>query len=175
MIIGLAGAKRCGKDTAARYLVEHHAFKQDSFAAPIRAFACHLLGLTPEQLEAQKEQASIVIGGYSARELMQKLGTEFVRDQIDPNAWVKSIFARNRDVEDLVISDVRFPNEARSVMHRGGIVVRLNRVTGLPVDEHVSEQRLDLCLVNYEIDNNGSLEHLYAQIDAVLAEHALST
>jgi hypothetical protein len=58
----------------------------------------------------------------------------------------------------LVITDVRFPNEAEEIKRRGGIIIRVVRDGYGPVNEHVSE-------VAYEgqdilIENNGSIEDL---------------
>jgi hypothetical protein len=169
MIIGIAGAKRSGKDTAARYLARR-GFTHDSFAAPIREFTRHLLGLTGVELEEQKEVPQLVIGGKTPRELMQKLGTEFIRQQFDSEAWVKSLFARNRGAANLVISDVRFGNEAVSIVQRGGFIIRINRVTGIPVDGHVSEQRLPNALVDYEVDNDGTVDDMFRTIDEIVAD-----
>lgn len=169
MLIGLAGSKRSGKDTAAAYLVRAHGFEQDSFAAPMRRFACDLLCLTPEELDARKEEPFPILGGKSARFFLQRLGSEFVREQFDPETWIKAAMLRTRGKSNVVLSDVRFGNEAIAIVQRGGFIIRLRRDTGLAADGHASEAKLPAALCDYEIDNNGTFEDLFAEIDHILA------
>lgn len=81
----------------------------------------------------------------------------------------RRLFAQN---EPVVISDVRFENEADYLVSIGAIMVRIERieagaVNGVP--GHVSEGGLgDWPGWDYCLDNNGSREDLYAQIDIVL-------
>jgi hypothetical protein len=44
---------------------------------------------------------------------------------------------------DVVITDVRFINEARAIRKRGGLLVRIERTDYDVVDNHVSETELD--------------------------------
>ena len=105
------------------------------------------------------------------RMLMQMLGTEFGRDIIHPDIWVNATFADYQsngapynslgDVfDDLklcpsetkmpnwIISDVRFPNEAKAIKNRGGILIRLDR-EGLDNSKQIEwscdKAHLELC------------------------------
>ena len=106
------------------------------------------------------------------RKFLQLFGTEVGR-AIDPDLWVKSLLYDYREAvlsaegswsPDWIITDVRFPNEAKAIKAEGGILIRVNRDTGA-VDEHPSETALD----NYEdfditISNNGSLKDLVDKV-----------
>lgn len=66
-----------------------------------------------------------------------------------------------------IITDVRYPNEAKAIKDRGGILIRINRNTGFN-DNHISETALD----NYDgwdyiIDNNGTLTDLFNQVKEI--------
>ena len=79
------------------------------------------------------------------RMIMQLLGTEAGRGILHPNLWVNALFADYKivDIEKRVsmgnvidysecfpkwiITDVRFPNEAKVIKDRGGIMIRVNR------------------------------------------------
>ena len=72
-----------------------------------------------------------------------------------------------------IISDVRFPNEARAVKDRNGILIRLNRNTGLE-SMHESETALD----NYDdwdyiIENNDTIEDLIEKVKEILIKEKI--
>ena len=129
------------------------------------------------------------------RKLLQLLGTEAGRHVIHPNIWVNALFADyvcddcgqkecSTDEEDTgqmihrsfpnwIITDVRFPNEAKAIKDKGGILIRINRPqyldNGLVIrkDEHLSETALDdYDKFDHVIENDGTVQDL---IDKVMA------
>lgn len=63
-------------------------------------------------------------------ECLQKIGTEAMREGFDYDVWVKALFETNGKEclergNILVISDVRFFNEADYVLNQNGIIIRL--------------------------------------------------
>ena len=52
--------------------------------------------------------------GITVRELLQKLGT-CIRQNIDEDFWVKSLWAIVGNWNNVIIADVRFPNEVNSL------------------------------------------------------------
>ena len=169
ILIGLSGHAGAGKDTAARYLVSRYGFVQAAFADPIRDMAALLLeqvGVSDAHLRHRvfKERPLPELG-FSPRALMQVLGTEVGR-ALSPALWVRHLELRlglqrqGAVVHDrIVISDVRFPNEAYWVRAKGGTVVRLNRpqAAGL-ARQHVSETALDGLTRDYDVLNDGADE-----------------
>ena len=157
--IGIAGAKRAGKDTLARGLAEALApIPVDSFAAPIRRFMADLLGWSLEELEARKEDRVSWLG-TTPRRMMQTLGTEWGRNLVDPELWVASAFARNPT--GAILSDVRFRDEARAIRDDYGVVIRVSRPGFEPGrDTHASERPLPANLVDIELVNDGTPEQL---------------
>jgi hypothetical protein len=83
----------------------------------------------------------------TVRELLQWYGTDVVRAR-DREYWVRTMHHHldlaEGKIPGIVISDVRFPNEAALVLQRKGLLVRLEAYPGyVPPSTHVSETALD--------------------------------
>ncbi len=120
------------------------------------------------------------------RKLLQLLDTECGRNIIHPNIWINALFVDYKDEyigdwgmghhmyekPNWIITDVRFPNEAKAIKDRGGIVIRVNEYTlenefderTRMDNEHPSETALD----NYEFDHfihtDGNIEELIEKV-----------
>lgn len=100
----------------------------------------------------------------SGREFLQYYGTEAHRDVFGTDFWVDQVlpgtqnaFAKRVEREPwdvLLISDVRFPNEAKRVRKVGGKIIRITRPDLEVTDGHASEVRLPDELVDYELTND---------------------
>jgi hypothetical protein len=62
----------------------------------------------------------------------------------------------------IFVPDVRFDNEASLIQELGGVIVKINRDSEQG-DGHASEAGISGRLVDYVIDNNGTLEDLEQQ------------
>ncbi|EKT4441115.1 hypothetical protein QEK83_004988 [Stenotrophomonas maltophilia] len=154
LYIGIAGSRRAGKDTLANGLASALALPCDSFAAPLRQFVASLLGLSLRELDSRKEDAIDWLAELTPRHLMQTAGSEWGRDRIHPELWVRSLFARLP--AGGLVPDVRFANEAHAIHRRGGVVIRVNRPGHGAHDTRASEQSLPDELVDIEVSNDGS-------------------
>jgi hypothetical protein len=179
-LIGLAGRAGTGKDSIAAGLADRHNALRYAFALPLKAGLQAMLGLDPEDLEDRERKEQVIEWlGASPRYLMQTLGTQWGRELVAPDLWVR--LAR-RVIEEartspefgyspaLVISDVRFPDEAALIRELGGWVVHVRRLDAPPVVEHVSETALPFVAGDLVLDNNGTLHELDAMVDSVFAE-----
>lgn len=166
--IGIAGPKRSGKDTLAVPLAALFGLELDSFAAPIRRFVAELAGLGPDltALEFHKETRIPWLDGATPRHMMQTLGTEWGRQLVHPDLWVRSLFARLP--AGGVVPDVRFPNEAIAIRERGGVVIQLQREGFGRGDAHASEQPLPEELVDVVLHNAGTPADLLRSAVAAL-------
>ena len=170
-LIGLTGYKQVGKDTVANILVSRYGFVKTGFASPIREYVAKLFGWSLEELEERKEEPIEDLGGVTARHAMQTLGTEWGRTHIDKDFWVKSWTKRHtRDLAQapVVVTDVRFPNEAETIIRLGGYVVRVERATDSQ-DAHISEQPLHVGYI-YDVIENDDLNGLEQKIDTMLEQ-----
>lgn len=166
MLIGLVGKKQVGKDTVANYLVHHYGFIKHAFAAPLKA-ACEVLFLLePRHLNDNRlKEKTDARWDKTPRQMMQLVGTDLFRKHVDRDFWVKHmdlwLDAHHSDL--VVISDVRFQNEADLIKKRGGLLWRVERE--MPYhDAHESETQ-EIRNVDLNLDNNRSVNDLYHQID----------
>lgn len=170
LIIAFTGLAGAGKSTAAAYLVKHHRFERVRFAGPLKAMMA-ALGLSQEQIEgSEKEKPCALLGGKTPRYAMQTIGTEWGRDLIDFDLWIRAwqaaVDAKRPEIP-VVVDDCRFPNEAAAVRAAGGVLVRIDRPgAGLGAAGHVSEAHT--LPSGWTILNDGSPDNLHSQVDAFL-------
>lgn len=163
LLIGIVGRKRSGKDTLAGFIKD---IVEDvdimSFADPIK-FACqHAYHLKNAQLEETKDVVD-PRWGISPRDMMKSLGGQYFRSK-DPDQWVKNMGFRIQGMERVVISDVRFHNEASFIKGMGGILIHVWRDIEENEDDDVSERTTEEIECNYYIKNDGSLEDLRSKL-----------
>ena len=106
----------------------------------------------------------------SFRGFLQRYGTEAHRDVFSNDFWLDYTlpvegFYPGRNI---VVTDVRFGNEAERVNQVGGSVVRIYRSMVLTGDPHPSE-KIDFD-VDYIIYNNGTLDQLWPKVEEMLVE-----
>lgn len=174
MLIGLCGAAGSGKDTVASMLT---GFYRVAFADPLYEMVSIVTGLLTEDLQDReiKEQEIDWIG-KSPRQMLQTLGTEWGRDTISQSLWIdigmrriERLLAEGRNV---VVTDVRFDNEAAAIKAAGGEVWKVLRgegcVKGVSM-RHASEGGIGEVLIDKIIGNWGSLARLRQTVDAAVA------
>jgi len=171
LVVGFAGKARSGKDTAGKYLVDNYQFLRYSFAQPLKDATKIMFHLTDKQIENKEKPAEP--WGRSPRELYQKVGTDIARN-IDVNVWVKGadIFRQENPGRSIVITDVRFSNEAFWIRNHGGIVVFLESKTRGIYNhtEHSSENGLSAEDVDVIIENDGTIEALHVKLEELRGE-----
>lgn len=175
-LIGLAGLKGSGKDTAGAYLVERYGFVRKSFAAPLKESVAAALHVPVEWLETDKNDPNACViydrGNetvrLTVREFLQRYGTEAHRDVFGVDFWTKQLIDA-LDGGNVVITDMRFLNETQAVRDAGGITLLIDRpaVAGSG-DTHSSEELPPADLIDYVIVNDGSIEDLHVALDEAL-------
>ena len=146
MIVGFVGLIGSGKDTAADLLVNDFGFKRDSFANSLKDAVADIFhwdrdmlqGLSAES-RAWREEVDdwwaerLGIPHLTPRWVLQFFGTDVCRDNFSNDIWVASLERKLMQSKDnVVISDVRFPNEIHAIKDAGGTIIRLQR-EALPV------------------------------------------
>ena len=81
------------------------------------------------------------------RKVYQWFGTELCRDNLDKDIWLKLV---PKNIENLIISDVRFDNEATYITKQlGGVIVEIiNNDRDEIIDDHSSESGISEPLKN---------------------------
>ena len=177
MLIGVCGKAGAGKDTIGDYLVEKHNFKKIALADPIKRLVKDVFALDDHTVydRVAREQELERWPGWTVRKLLQYVGTELFRENIDDAVWVKSLWYRIQDDKEnnYVVTDVRFPNElqyfkdnAKDGEFTAIKVVRPGCDGGVGLKGHASEA-YDL-EGDVEVLNDGTMEELYNKVDKLL-------
>lgn len=165
-IIGIAGHARSGKDTVAQFIQEEYRCMAYAFAEPLKAML-RALGLAEQDLNGWRKDETNHNFQATPRHMMQTLGTEWGRDSINENIWVIAAAQRiqqmNRAMPDatILITDVRFQNEADFVREHGFLIHVFRPIKRIDGSTHRSEFPLP---IREDIDeiivNDGDLEQL---------------
>lgn len=177
MIIGISGFAGSGKDTAADILVERE-YTKIAFADALRDY---LYDYNPvltmwDSRNHHSRTASLqwIIDMYGWQGYKNTDWSSVVRRAIqeasgrnsdEPNdRWITALFKRAESIDKLVISDVRYTDEADAIKARGGMVIRIERNGVSAVNNHISEHALK----GYEFDvvvyNDGTLEEFEEEV-----------
>lgn len=171
MIIGLAGKKRCGKDTAAKWYTAN-GFKRIAFADAMKRILYPTFGWEDPIYDNELKDEIDPMWGFSPRRALQLFGTEFGR-KLDANLWVKltAKYICDSPWANWVIPDVRFENEA-SYIRQHGVLIHVTRCDAeQEVDEHASE-----CGVVFDkhrdflLWNDSTIESLHKRMEVLNAE-----
>jgi len=199
--ITLAGKKQVGKDSSAQYIKQILGDKRVHvvhFADALKQACSVIFGIPLEDMETEtgKQRLTDIVWpvgidrgfvtlGYepagkhdlkeqrhmTVREILQFVGTNLFRNQMDPDIWVQSVYRKKyRDDDVVVVADCRFPNECDFAKQQG-LLIGVNRETGLASDGHASETALD----NYNdyhhvIENNGTFDDLRRSLTTILTD-----
>jgi hypothetical protein len=164
-LIGLTGYAQSGKDTVASILVEKYGYTRIAFADKIRDFLYGINPMVACSPTGYLQDLVNLVGWDKAkqepqvRRLLQDLGIS-ARELLDENIWITTALSKVDKDARVVVTDVRFENEAMMIKIMGGQLWRVKRVGFGPVNEHVSESELDGYKVNQIFVNNGTLEDL---------------
>lgn len=196
MIVGFVGLIGSGKDTAADLLVDNFGFKRDSFANTLKDAVANIFHWDRDMLQGQTAESRawreevddwwaerLGIPHLTPRWVLQFFGTDVCRDNFSNDIWVASLERKLMQTKDnIVISDVRFPNEIWAIKEAGGTIIRLQRgplpswwdtarntpgLTSIP-DVHASEWAWVSEGEDYVVHNDGSIEELGVNLRIVI-------
>jgi len=171
-LIGLGCRAQVGKDTAAAGLDA----RRIAFADNVRALAGRIdpyvndfglrLSDAVERLGWDGAKTEIA----EVRRLLQELGGG-TRELIGPQIFVQPVMCRVKDYvsdgQNVVITDVRFPNEANAIREAGGILIRIDRAD-VPRLDHPTECALDDYDFDHVVENSGSKHDLCVAVRALV-------
>jgi hypothetical protein len=160
-VIGFAGKARTGKDTAVSMLLEMADGYRYAFADPIKRMT-DALGI--ERGDDTNKEEVIPELGVSRRHMWQTLGTEWGRNLVNKDIWlILAKWELDSFGPGMVISDVRFENEADWIRSQGGRIVHISRkdapkITGSST--HQSEAGIEHKYGDFILYNDGTLDQL---------------
>ena len=169
-MIGITGRARSGKDTLADYLVKEYGFTRYAFADPMKDCLAQIPGWDHRHMHGDLKDQVDPYYNVTPRHAMQRLGTECFRT-LNPDFWIK-VAERILDPYNeapVVISDVRFENEAQFVRRRG-LLIHLRRPQAQADAQHQSEQGVFRIADDVLIENNGTVNQLYEDVDRLMIE-----
>ena len=218
--VGTATLEDVVKDYKANewWLEEQSVWEQRSWAGKLKTIASLVTGIPVQDFEDQEfkktnlgpewaslkrrpgkrqdgifpKKADMELVSMTVRDLLQKLGTDAMRNGLHENTWVNALMAdytptqvqwadgpvggyEDGPMPNWIITDTRFPNEARAVKDKGGIVVKVERPGVGPINDHPSEVALKDYPFDYTINNSGSLEDLVQSVKEFLASPVFAT
>lgn len=170
--VALVGNMRSGKNTFGDILVKEYGYTEISFADELKRICKELF---PEQFK----------NGNKPREILQNVG-QCMRS-IDYDVWVKALDRKIKhyDGKNLVITDVRYPNEVDYLRNNGFIIVQIIVYRSIIVGrckatdpnfnpaqlDHESESMASSYIVgDILVYNNNSLEEYLAKVHQVISE-----
>lgn len=178
ILIGITGRAGAGKDTVADYLRTDYGFTPMAFADPLKAAASTLFNLPLEHFyDRDLKEAICPEWGMSPRHMAQRLGTEAMRGTFGQDFWIKRWIMEYGNMPawmDVVVTDVRFNNEAQAIRDMGGMVLHIRRPGDGCLDgaaaAHASEAGVTY-ISSYDkvLVNDGSIEDLYRKVDSLFA------
>lgn len=163
ILIGICGKARHGKDSVADHLIHRYKFTKASFATPVKEFAVKHFGLKPEEVYGDKTEKS--------RCILQGIGNG-CREEFGKDIWIEKLLKNIAGVENVVISDVRYRNEAHAIKARGGYLIKVIRPDAPEIEcgaNHPSEMEVYDIVPDFALHNDGDLNQLYYRMDGIFS------
>jgi hypothetical protein len=189
--VGLIGRARVGKDSVAARLSERHGYQRVAFADRLKEAALKVDPIIYQFTERDEDNEELrhnvglswVVGDHGwerakteypeVRRFLQQYG-QTARD-LDPDFWVRAALPSIAAAEALnlpvVVTDVRYENEACWLLNRGFTLVRVTRPNVTLAGEagrHKSETELADFITDMTIANAGTLSDLNGIVDSLL-------
>lgn len=138
MIIGFSGIAGSGKDSCCNIIMKNYEnWVKTSFAKSMKDAVAAMYGLPRNMLEGDTKESrewreqpcefwskKLNIEGLTPRKILQNFGTQLVRTHVNENFWVDrlefELETLIKEGKNVLITDVRFPNEAEMIRSKGG-------------------------------------------------------
>lgn len=174
-LVGVVGQAQHGKDTVAAYLVQAEGFVRRGLADALKEEAAAHFHTTLFQMWSHDNTST---AGWVARDLKEYVASKppmvraFLQEYgarqraLSPDYWVRELekWWEGQGYPDLVVSDVRFENEAAWVRQHGGELWRVVRPDVSVGGGHISETEQLGIEVDRTFLNAGSIEDLHRMI-----------
>lgn len=160
-----SSAPQSGKTTVSNYLQKEYGYSPVKFAGPLKDMLRNLLNnfyeydTAEELVEVNKHsQLAPCFGGKTPRDMLISLGTFWGRDMVNDSIWVDLCLAEIERQKlfkaDVVIDDMRFPNEYEALDRLGEGNVELWKIvkmgheyTDIAIEGMLEDKHFDRVLV----------------------------
>jgi hypothetical protein len=168
-----------GKDTCAKFaetelrIVERNVkVLRQGFASKLYDVCTQLYGWAGfktynhyDQFPEEKEVKLKAIG-KSPRDVLIEVGNKI--REVHSETWINLLLSRARDLDVLLIGDLRYPDEITSVRMIGGLCVKVDRPNVERFND-VADHNLDQYTEwDFIIRNDGNLQDLYIKVQRLL-------
>lgn len=156
-IVVTVGPALGGKSTFCHNL---DGFATFSFATPLYQMLATVAGantVSEARKANNKGEPLDELCGKSLRQCLQTLGTEWGRNLVGEDVWIKHLLRRTASAPMVAVDDLRFPNEYEELRRRGAVFVRLLPFAALRKDGwngHVSESFWRTFKVHHAVEWN---------------------
>lgn len=200
IVVGLVGLKGAGKSAVAdAFLNNHNDWEKTAFAAPLKAGLQCMFGFSDAQMHnADLKEVVDERYGITPRQAMQVVGTELMRHELERRLGIQALWVKRMDQYltaatergcNVVVEDVRFPDEVACIQRHGGKIVHVMRTTPTLLETaaatdaatesgagavHESESYVDTLPCEIVLLNSGSLEDLSEKALALRAQLQLT-
>lgn len=191
------------------WLEEGSSWEVKQWGAKLKDIASHITGIDVEKFEDQEFKKTNLGSEWdcnpfgkvgtmykqplTVRELLQRIGTDAMRNGLHPNVWVNALMSdyipenivtkedtgfngqwvhvhTSKD-PNWIITDTRFINETVAIKEKKGITIRVDRPGFGPINDHPSEVGLDDYPFDYKIANVSDIVSLMFSVEQIL-KHA---
>lgn len=158
-IIGIAGKARSGKDSSAWGLlkiINQKTWVRAKFADPVYEIVSIMTGVPVQDIEFKKDQ--IAFGNLTFRDLLIWVGMN--GRKLYEDIWIDNLLKRfDGKGLNLIVTDLRFPNEAMKIRELGGYLVKVTRDVNL-IDNESETSLDDWTDWDFIINNNSTFKNL---------------
>ncbi len=188
-LIAFGHEKRVGKDSASQFVSTHlrvekgiRRVKKAGFADKLKDVCFQLYawaGLRDKDFYEEpgnqhlKEVPLPALGFLTPRQIWIGFGNE-VKEAVYRDTWLDYLL-KSTQADWLIVSDMRFPNEADRIRELGGLVIKIVRLDVPHTSDAADDPLLDYKHWSRVIVNDGSLANLYSKVVEVVDEYYAST
>lgn len=168
-LLGLAGPARSGKDTAGQAISWVTGWKTYALASPIKETINDLFDWDGRHAYGELKEIIDPNWGFSPRQAYQLFGTEFGRS-LREDLWLRMAYNKYEKLGSLIITDIRFENEADLIRDNGGHIIHIQRKDCMKVNAHASEIGIKVKEYDSFLHNDGTVEDFQDSVKKLISE-----
>jgi hypothetical protein len=168
-IIGFAGPKRAGKNTAG-LLLDQYGWEKYEMSFLLRACVEKFLDFKMSDAWYEKTKDEEILQGRTYRDLYIGIG-HVLRTEISDDILTQHMiqhFGRLDKIQNMYVPNVRLNTEAGKIVENSGFIIEIVKDGKEYDDSEETERRIDGRYIAATIENNGSISQLHDKIKTTL-------